>query len=60
MESDIKNHEFADSIAGFLVDENTDKGRIILSTSEGGWYFFDRDDVKTMANHFGLLTTHKE
>lgn len=53
--SDIAKHEFADQIAEFKVNENTDQEKIILDTG-GSWYFFDKDDVEAMAIHFNLIT----
>lgn len=51
---DITEHEFADVLAQFKVNELTDQGKIILDTGSH-WYFFDRDDVEAMAKHFNLI-----
>lgn len=51
----IENHEFADVLAEFEVNEATDENKIVLDTGYGGWYFFDKEDVEAMARHFGLI-----
>lgn len=51
--NDIAKHEFADSIAGIKVDTEIDTETLILKIN-GGWIFFDKDDVIAMAKHFKL------
>lgn len=51
----IEDHEFADSISKLRAEPLPDADTLVIKIADGSWVFFDKDDVKAMANHFNLI-----
>lgn len=54
--SDITKHEFSDTIAEIYCSNASEDKITIKNPLSAPWLYFDVDDVKAMAEYFGLIT----
>ena len=53
--ADIMEHEFSDTVAEIYCSNTSNDKITIKNPHNTPWLYFDVDDVKAMAEYFGLI-----